>query len=277
MQNSTQKKTFKKAFITTIPVLCGYLVLGAACGILLESKGFNYLWAAFIGITMYSGSLSFVCAGLLAERAGLLYTALMAFFVNSRHIVYGISMLEKYSGLGKLKPYVAFATTDETYALLCSDIPDGVDENKFYFFVSLLNHIYWVLGCVFGTLIGSALTINTKGVDFSMTALFVVIFVEKWKNKRNRIPCVIGISGALICLLIFGSERFLIPAMGLMTAALLVFDRISAKNQDKPETAGDLSNADNADAAGSTDDGDGKTGMKDKAGEGMEEEGNDDE
>ena len=235
MQKGTLKKTFRKAFLATIPVLCGYLVLGSACGILLESKGFNYLWAAFMGITMYSGSLSFVAVGLLAERAGLFYTALMAFFVNSRHIVYGISMLEKYSKLGKLKPYVAFATTDETYALLCGDTPADVDENKYYFFVSLLNHIYWVIGCVLGTIIGSALTINTKGVDFSMTALFVVIFIEKWQEPKNRIPCIIGLSGALVCLLIFGADRFLIPTMAVMTVALLLLNKASDKKQTKEE------------------------------------------
>ena len=230
-QTGAQSTTFKKAFTATIPVLAGYLVLGSAFGILLSSKGYGCLWAAFMSITMYSGSLQFVAVGLLADGASFLSTALMALLVNSRHIVYGISMLEKYRGMGKIKPYLIFAMTDETYALLCQSTPPNDDAKKYYFFVSLLNHIYWICGGLLGTMIGSALKINTAGVDFAMTALFVVIFVEKWEDIKNRIPCVTGIVCTILCLICFGKESFLIPSIIAITVLLLVFGRIGEKKK----------------------------------------------
>ncbi len=229
----TCSSTFKKAFTATIPVLAGYLVLGSAFGILLSSKGYGCIWAAFMSITMYSGSLQFVAVSLLSEGASFLHAALMALLVNSRHIVYGISMLEKYKGIGKIKPYLIFSMTDETYALLCQQTPLDVDPKRYYFFVSLLNHIYWICGGLLGTLIGSTFNFNTAGVDFAMTALFVVIFVEKWEDIKNRIPCITGIVCSVICLICFGSNGFLIPSIIAITVLLIVYGNIEKRKQHK--------------------------------------------
>lgn len=230
--------TFKKAFKATIPVLAGYLVLGSAFGILLSSKGYGCLWAAFMSITMYSGSLQFVAVGLLADGASFFSTALMALLVNCRHIVYGISMLEKYKGIGKIKPYLIFTMTDETYALLCQNTPTEVDAKKYYFFVSLLDHIYWICGGLIGTLVGSTLKFNTAGVDFAMTALFVVIFIEKWEDIKNRIPCITGIVCTALCLICFGSSSFLIPSIIAITIILLIYGHYGHAEKNKPQAGG---------------------------------------
>lgn len=214
------KQLLKTVVLTTVPVMAGYLILGMAFGILLADKGYNVLWALLMSTTIYAGSMQFVAVDLLSSGAAFLSAALMTLLVNARHLVYGISMLTKYRDMGKAKPYLVFALTDETYALLCSDPPEGVDRKWFYLLVSACDQVYWIVGSVLGTLIGSALTINTDGIDFAMTALFVVIFVEQWLTNRDHVPALLGLGLTLACLLIWGTERFLIPAMVLIVLVL---------------------------------------------------------
>lgn len=214
------KQLLKTVVLTTVPVMAGYLILGMAFGILLADKGYNVLWALLMSTTIYAGSMQFVAVDLLSSGAAFLSAALMTLLVNARHLVYGISMLTKYRDMGKSKPYLVFALTDETYALLCSDPPEGVDRKWFYLLVSACDQLYWIVGSVLGTLIGSALTINTDGIDFAMTALFVVIFVEQWLTNRDHVPALLGLGLTLVCLLIWGTERFLIPAMVLIVLML---------------------------------------------------------
>lgn len=203
--------------------MAGYLVLGMGFGILLEAKGYGVWWAFFMSLFIYAGSMQYVAVDLLAGGASLFSTALMTLMVNARHLFYGISMIDRYKEAGAKKPYLVFALTDETYSLVCSgDVPEGVDKNWYFFFVSLFNQSYWIIGSVAGSLIGSLLTFNTAGIEFSMTALFVVVFIEQWKGTDNHISALIGIGASLACLLVFGAESFLIPSMLTITIALTV-------------------------------------------------------
>lgn len=214
------KQLVKTVVLSTIPVMTGYLILGMAFGILLADKGYSFLWALLMSTTIYAGSMQFVAVDLLSNGAAFLSAGIMTLLVNARHLVYGISMLTKYQGMGKAKPYLVFALTDETYALLCGEVPEGVDRKWFYLLVSACDQLYWITGSVLGTLIGSALTINTAGIDFAMTALFVVIFVEQWLTSRDHVPALLGLGLTLLCLLIWGTEEFLIPAMILIIIVL---------------------------------------------------------
>lgn len=214
-------KTIQKAFLASIPVLSGYLVLGMDFGIVLRSAGYGVGWALGMSLFIYAGSMQFVGIGLLIGGASLLTTALTTLMVNARHLFYGISMVEKYAGAGRKKPYMIFALTDETYSLVCAD-PDvsPEDYHRYCFLVSLFDHAYWVSGSVLGSLLGNVLPFDTKGVDFALTALFITVFVQQWQEKKDHRPALIGVGSSLLCLLVFGSDRFLIPAMLLITAGL---------------------------------------------------------
>lgn len=220
------KNTLKTAFKATIPVLTGYLVLGFGFGIVLKSAGYGILTAFFMSLFIYAGSMQYVAVGLLAGGASLLTVSLTTLMVNARHLFYGISMLEKYRSAGKYKPYLIFALTDETYSLVCQENEEVASEQqiKYDFFVSLLNQIYWVAGSVLGAVAGTVLTFNSEGIDFALTALFLTVFLEQWLMAKDHVPAMIGVLSSVICLLIFGSDRFLIPAM-LVIALLLSFYR----------------------------------------------------
>lgn len=222
MKNST----LKKAISDTVPVMAGYIVLGIAFGILLENKGYNFIWAFAISFSVYAGSMQFVAVDLLSSGASLISAAIMTLMVNARHLFYGISMLGKYKGIGKSKPYLIFSLTDETYALVCNGAPKGTNAKQYYLFVSIFNQLYWVTGSVIGSLIGSAITFNTAGIDFAMTALFIVIFTEQLLSNKDRIPAIIGVGSSVICLLIFGSSAFLIPSMITITILLCIYGYI---------------------------------------------------
>ena len=222
-------KTLKKSFNSTIPVMAGYIVLGAAFGILMADKGYHLIWTILMSCIIYAGSMQFLTINLITSGASLVSSALITLMVNARHLFYGISMLDKYKSTGKLKPYLIFSLTDETYALVCAE--NTKENNKYYyFFVSLLNQIYWVLGSIIGVIIGESLKIDTTGIDFAMTALFVVIFTEQILSKKDYISAGIGISSSIICLFIFGSEYFLIPTMILITISLLIVGSIKKED-----------------------------------------------
>lgn len=156
----------------------------------------------------------------------MIATALITLMVNARHLFYGISMLDKYKNTGKYKPYLIFSLTDETYSLVCSgEIPEGVDKNKYFFLVSLFDQFYWVLGSVVGSVLGSVLNFNTAGIDFSMTALFLVVFVEQWKSTKDHASAITGVAASVVCLLIFRAGNFVIPAMISITAILLLMKK----------------------------------------------------
>ena len=232
------RKALAAAFPATLPVLLGYLAIGIAFGLMLEAIGYNFIWAFFMSLTIYAGSGQYLGVSLLAASAALGEVALMTLLINFRHLVYGLSMLEKFRGMGIRKLYMIFSLTDETYALLASaQAPVGVDSHNYYFSIAILDHCYWVVGSIIGAMLGAALPINTQGIDFAMTALFVVIAVDQWKSYKSHLPALIGAGAALLFLLLIGQEQMLLPALGVIVAALLALrDRLD----EKPEQQGEV-------------------------------------
>lgn len=213
-------RNLRHAFLKTLPVMAGYLVLGMGFGILMEKNGFGILWAVAMSVLIYAGSMQYLAVSLLTAGASLISAALATLMVNARHLFYGISMVEAYQDTGKQKPYLIFALTDETYSLVCSGVPEGADRRWYYLLVSLLDQCYWVAGTALGVAAGALLPFDATGVDFAMTALFVTVFVDQWRSTRNHIPAVLGVLASLACLLLFGPERFLIPAMIVISLVL---------------------------------------------------------
>ncbi len=210
---------FRRAVRATLPVMAGYLVLGTGFGVLMHSRGLGLGWTVLMSLCIYAGSMQYVAVELLSTGAGLLSTALMTLMINARHFFYGLSMLDKYRDMGKGTPYLIFSLTDETYSLLCTD--ETLEGRKpYYYMVSVLNQCYWVIGSAVGALLGMALPLDTTGVDFSMTALFVVIFIDQWQATKRHSPALIGLGLSILSLLIFGADRFLIPAMIAIVLAL---------------------------------------------------------
>ena len=211
-----------KAFAASIPVMAGYMVLGIGFGILLQTKGYGVGWAFAMSLLIYAGSMQYLAVDLLAGGAALVTAAVTTLMVNARHIFYGISMIDKYRDVGKKKPYLIFALTDETYSLVCSETlgEDGKDLKRYYLWVSLLNHSYWVAGSVIGSLLGMVFPFSTEGMDFVLTALFVTIFVEQWMSTKNHRYALVGVGASVVSLFVFGPDRFLIPAMLLITLGL---------------------------------------------------------
>lgn len=214
---------FKRALKDTLPVLTGYLVLGFGFGIIMKSNGFGIALTAAMSLLIYAGSMQYAAIGLMTGGASLLTVGLTTLMVNARHLFYGISMLEKYRDGGKWKPYLIFGLTDETYSLVCTD-PVGIASHErrwYYLLVTVLNHLYWVSGSVLGAVAGTVLHFNSEGIDFALTALFLVVFLEQWLTAEKHGPALIGVGASVVSLLIFGADSFLIPAMvgiGVMLA-----------------------------------------------------------
>ena len=210
----------KAAFIQSIPVLAGYVVLGVGFGILLRNAGYGVGWAFAMSLLIYAGSMQFVGVSLLAGGASILATAFTTVMVNARHLFYSISMIGRYQN-AKYKPYLIFALTDETYSILSDgSTPEGADPDLYRFLLSLFNQCWWVTGSVLGSLLGSVIPFSTEGIEFSMTALFIASFTQQWLTTKEHLPALTGLLGTLACLLVFGPERFLIPAMLLITLIL---------------------------------------------------------
>lgn len=217
---------FKFSFRQTVPVLFGYLFMGAANGLLLQRAGFNFIWVFFISVFIYAGSGQFLLVELLSGGASVLNTAVMQLSINSRHFFYGLSFLEKFRQMGKAYFYMIFSLTDETYSILCAvNPPKELDEKHIFMQIATLNHSYWICGCTLGALLGSLITFETKGIDFTMTALFIVILIEQWQAPTARLPAIIGGASATLCLLLFGADGFILPALILTIVLLMVFKK----------------------------------------------------
>lgn len=231
-----KKKAFKAAFPYTLPICVGFLFLGMSYGFMMRSKGFSFVYPLCMSFFIYAGSMEFVTANLLLSAFNPVYAFFLTLMVNARHLFYGISMLDKYKNTGKYKPYLIFALTDETYSLVCSGkIPEGVDRNKYYFLVSLFDQVYWVIGSVIGSVVGSVLNFNTAGIDFSMTALFLVVFVEQWKSTKDHASAITGVAASVVCLMIFGAGNFVIPAMISITVILLLMRKFRKDSEEAAE------------------------------------------
>lgn len=229
------RKALSAAFPVTVPVLMGYLSIGIAFGLMLERVGYNFIWAFFMSLTIYAGSGQYLGVELLATGAALADVALLTLLINFRHLVYGLSMLEKFRGMGLRKLYMIFSLTDETYALLSSArAPVGVSPRQFYFWVALLDQSYWILGSVIGGVAGALLPIDITGIDFAMTALFVVIAVDQWKTYRSHFPALLGAGATLVFLVLIGQAQMLLPSLGVIVLVLL----LARERLDRPEESG---------------------------------------
>ncbi len=227
-------KTVKAAFPYTVPVMMGYVFLGAAFGVLLAQNGYGLPWAAGSSLLIYAGSMQFVCIELLNMPFSVVQTVMMTLMVNARHIFYGISMLERYKSVKKRRPYLIFGLTDETYCVLCStNPPEGADRDLFFFLVTFLNQVYWVVGSVIGTAAGSLIAFNAEGIDFAMTALFIVMLVNQWEENKNHAPALIGLGITVLCLVIFGTEKFLIFSMIGILVCLMAARPFMEKGEEK--------------------------------------------
>jgi 4-azaleucine resistance transporter AzlC len=222
-----KKEIVKQAFIKTIPVMAGYLVLGIGFGVLLAKIGYGPLYAILMSVTIYAGSMQYVAISLIDSAASLISVAITTLLVNGRHLFYGLSMLEKYQNI-KRKPYLIFGMTDETYSLLCQE---ESKEEDYYFYITIFNHCYWIIGCLTGNLIGTLIPFNSAGIEFSMTALFVAIVVEQWLTTKDHLPAILGFVSAIVCLILFGPEHFLIPAMLAIMVLLIVIRKGGNENE----------------------------------------------
>ncbi len=216
------RKTVRYAFYKSLPVLFGYIFLGIAFGISLQQAGFGPIWALACSLFIYAGSMQFVLVSFLSSGTSLPVAAAMTFLINGRHIFYGLSFVERFKKMGKYYLYMIFSLTDETYSVLCSVKPEeGVKEREAMFLISLLDHSYWVLGSVLGGVLGQVLPLDFTGIDFSMTALFVVIFLDQWKDFPSHIPALTGLASAVFFLALLGPDRFILPSLAVTVAALL--------------------------------------------------------
>lgn len=212
----------RAAFPATIPVLTGYLCIGMAYGLLMANAGYGVFWALLLSLLCYAGSMEFVAVSLLTAGFDPVQALLMALMINARHAFYGLSMLEKYRGTGWARPFLIFSLTDETFSLVSTlEPPDGVTRRDFYFWISLLDYLYWQVGSVLGALIGGLLPFDTTGLDFALTALFIVLFLEQWRKRENRPAALIGLGCTAVSLAVVGADRLVIPAMVLILAVLL--------------------------------------------------------
>ena len=214
----------KAAFPYTIPIFAGFWFLGLTYGIYMNVSGFSFWYPMLMSLTIFAGSIEFVTVNLLLGSFNPIQALAVTLMINARHLFYGISMLDRYRGTGWKKPYLIFGMCDESFSINCSaQIPEGVDRGWFMFFVTLFNHLYWFTGSTLGGISGSFLSFNTKRLDFVMTAMFVVIFLENWLNEQEHTSSLLGLGISLICLLAFGAERFLIPAMlGILAVLTLL-------------------------------------------------------
>ena len=227
-----RRKALKAAFPCTIPIMTGFIFLGAAYGIYMNASGFSFVYPLFMSMLIYGGSLEFVAVEMLLSPFAPLQVFIMALLIQARHLFYGLSMLDKFKGTGWKKFYLIYGMCDETFSVnYTADIPEDVDRGWFMFFVTLLNQFYWVASATTGGIIGSLLKINTDGISFVMTAMFVVIFMDQWLKEDQHLSSLIGLGISLICLLIFGADSFMIPTMITIVVLLTVLRRRLEKEE----------------------------------------------
>ena len=222
-----KKKAFQAAFPYTLPICVGFLFLGMSYGFMMRSTGFSFLYPLFMSMFIFAGSMEFVTVNLLLSAFHPLSAFFLALMVNARHLFYGISMLGKYKNVGWKKFYLIYGMCDETFSVNCTaKIPEDVDKGWFMFFVTLLNQIYWVGGATLGALLGYVIHFDTTGIEFVMTALFVVMFLNQWEEKgADHKAALTGVGASLLCLLVFGGQNFILPAMALIIVCFLLAEK----------------------------------------------------
>ena len=221
-----KSKAFRAALPYTIPICIGFLFLGISYGFFMHSKGFSFLYPVLMSLFIFAGSMEFVTVNLLLTAFNPLSAFLLALMVNARHLFYGISMLDKYKNTGLKKPYLIYGMCDESFCINCTVTPPAdVDKGWFMLFVTLLNQIYWVAGAALGSLLGSVISFDTTGIEFVMTALFVVMFINQWEETDNHRSALTGVFCSMVCLFLFGAQHFIIPAMALIIACFSLMAR----------------------------------------------------
>ena len=219
-----RRRAFKAAFPYTLPIFAGFLFLGMAYGIYMKVSGFSFWYPCLMAMTIFGGSLEFVAVSMLMGVFAPVQTLMITLMIQARHLFYGIAMLEKYKGLGWKRFYLIFGMCDESFSInYTAKIPEGVDKGWFMFFVTLLNQLYWVGGATLGGILGSFISFDTKGLDFVMTAMFVVIFLEQFLKEKSHYTALVGAVASVACLLFFGSDSFLIPSMLCILLLLTAF------------------------------------------------------
>lgn len=219
-------KAFKAAFPHTIPIFAGFWFLGMTYGIYMNVSGFPFWYPMLMSLTIFAGSVEFVAVNLLLGAFNPLQALAMTLMINARHLFYGLSMLDKYRGNGWKDFYLIFGMCDESFSInYTARIPEGIDRGWFMFFVTLLNHFYWFFGAALGGIFGSLIRFDTDGLDFVMTAMFVVIFMEQWMKEKEHVSSLVGVGVTLLCLVAFGADRFLIPAMVVILGVLTFLRR----------------------------------------------------
>lgn len=225
MNKGMIKKALITAFPHTIPIFAGFCFLGLTYGIYMNVSGFSFLYPMLMSMTIFAGSIEFITVNMLLGAFNPIQALAMTLMINARHLFYGISMLDKYKGAGRKKLYLIFGMCDESFSInYTANIPKDVDKSWFMFFVTLLNHLYWFLGATLGGICGSLINFNTEGLDFVMTAMFVVIFIEQWLKDKKHINSLLGLLISLLCLIAFGADNFIIPSM-IGIVAMLTFIR----------------------------------------------------
>ena len=220
------RPALKAAFPHTLPILTGFLFLGMAYGILMRTKGFHPLFPTVMAMTIFGGSLEYVCVEMLLSAFAPVETLLMALLIQARHLFYGLAMLDKYRGYGWKTPLLIFGMCDESFSINCTaEVPHHVDRGWFYLWVTVLNWAYWVMGATLGAQLGAVLPFDTEGLDFAMTAMFVVIFLENWLKEKNHTSSLVGLGVTLLSLVIFGADKFVIPAMLAILGVLTLLRR----------------------------------------------------
>ena len=221
-----KKKAFRAALPYSLPICIGFLFIAMSYGFLMRSRGFSVFYPMAMSAFIFAGSMEFVAVELLLSAYAPLHAFLLTLMVNARHLFYGISMLDKYRTLGRKRWMMIFELTDETYSIVCShEPPEGVDRGRFFLAISMLDQSYWVVGCTIGAILGAVVPIDFTGVDFAMTALFLVIVTEQWLTNKNHLPALVGIGASVGCLVLFGADNFIIPAMIVITLALSLLRR----------------------------------------------------
>ncbi|HIV69242.1 MAG TPA: azaleucine resistance protein AzlC [Candidatus Butyricicoccus stercorigallinarum] len=225
----------RAAFPKTIPIFAGFWFLGLTYGIYMHTAGFSFWYPMLMSLTIFAGSVEFVAVNLLLGAFNPVQAFVMALMINARHLFYGISMLDRYNGTGWKKFYLIFGMCDESFSInYTAEIPPDVDRGWFMFFVTLLNHLYWFTGATLGGIFGSLIQFNTEGLEFVVTAMFVVIFLEQWLKEQRHTSSLLGLALSLLCLLAFGAERFITPAMLAILGVLTLLRAPLEKGVDAP-------------------------------------------
>ena len=217
-----RKEILKNAFIKSIPIMSSYLFVSMAYGIMMEEAGFKWYYSLFISMTVYTGAFQFLLITFLSSGASILTIALMAFLMNSRQVFYSLTFVDEFREMGKKMLYMIHTMTDETYAVNLTLDSKGKEKEDTMFLIALLSRCYWMIGAVTGGILGQVIPFDLKGIDFCMTALFIIIFIDQWEKADNHLPALAGLAVALICLITIGERNFILSSLLIISGMLLV-------------------------------------------------------